>query len=78
MPERETHVAAPEYEIRIRGRLSKSALLAFENLTATTKPATTILSGTIPNQEALHKLLGKLQALGLEVVELRRLPEQPP
>lgn len=67
-------VAAAEYEIRIRGRVGDSVLLAFEELTATTEPAETILYGSIPDQEALHRLLGKLQSLGLEVVEFRQLP----
>jgi hypothetical protein len=70
---------AANYEIRIKGRVGESVLLAFEGLTATTEPVETILYGPIPDQEALHELLARLQSLGLEVVELRRLPgvEQP-
>ena len=46
---------------------------------ATTEPVETILYGPVPDQEALHELLTRLQSLGLEVVEFRRLPgvEQP-
>lgn len=65
---------AADYEIRIKGRVGDSVLLLFEGLTATTEPVETVLYGPIPDQEALHKLLGKLQSLGLEVTELRRLP----
>jgi hypothetical protein len=73
-----TRVAA-EYEIRIKGRVGESVLLAFEGLTATTEPVETVLYGPVPDQEALHELLTRLQSLGLEVVEFRRLPgaEQP-
>ena len=71
--ERGTRVAA-DYEIRIKGRVGDSVLLLFEGLTATTEPVETVLYGPIPDQEALHKLLGRLQSLGLEVTELRRLP----
>jgi hypothetical protein len=62
------------YEIRIKGRIGDSLLLAFEELTVTTEPVETILHGPIPDQAALHELLAKIQSLGLEVVELRRLP----
>jgi hypothetical protein len=65
---------AAYYEIRIKGRVGDSLLLAFEGLTVTTEPVETILHGPIPDQEALHELLAKIQSLGLEVVELRRLP----
>jgi hypothetical protein len=65
---------AAYYEIRIKGRVGDSLLLAFEGLTVTTEPVETILHGPIPDQHALHKLLAKIQSLGLEVVELRRLP----
>jgi hypothetical protein len=75
--ERGTRVAA-DYEIRIKGRVGDSVLLLFEGLTATTEPVETVLYGPIPDQEALHKLLGKLQSLGLEVTELRRLPGEDP
>jgi hypothetical protein len=71
--ERGTRVAA-DYEIRIKGRVGDSVLLLFEGLTATTEPIETVLYGPIPDQEALHELLGKLQSLGLEVTEFRRLP----
>jgi hypothetical protein len=65
---------AAYYEIRIKGRIGDSLLLAFEGLTVTTEPVETILHGPLPDQEALHELLAKIQSLGLEVVELRRLP----
>lgn len=71
-------MGAANYEIRIKGRVGESVLLAFEGLTATTEPVETILYGPIPDQDALHELLTSLQSLGLEVVELRRLPGAEP
>jgi hypothetical protein len=65
---------ATNYEIRIKGRVGDSVLLAFEGLTVTTEPVETVLHGPIPDQDALHELLAKLQSHGLEVVEFRRLP----
>jgi hypothetical protein len=63
-----------DYEIRIKGRLSDSLLAAFEGLTATVKPVETVLHGPLPDQSSLHELLDRIQSLGLELVEIRRLP----
>jgi hypothetical protein len=70
-------VEAANYEIRIKGRVHDSLLPAFEGLEVTTEPVETIVYGPIANQEAVHELLIKLESLGLEVVEFRRLPGQP-
>jgi hypothetical protein len=70
-------VGAANYEIRIKGRISESLLPAFEGLAVTTEPVETIVYGPIADQEAVHKLLTKLESLGLEVVEFRRLPGDP-
>jgi hypothetical protein len=65
------------YEIRIKGRLSDSLLAAFEGLTATVEPGETLLHGPVQDQAALYGLLDRIQSLGLELVEVRRLPEVP-
>ena len=62
------------YEIRIKGRLSDSLLAAFEGLTATEQPVETVLYGPVQDQASLHGLLDRIQSLGLELVEIRRLP----
>jgi hypothetical protein len=67
---------AANYEIRIKGRVSESLLPVFEGLAVTTEPVETILYGPVADQEAIHKLPIKLESLGLEVVEFRRLPGQ--
>jgi hypothetical protein len=67
-------VGAADYEIRIKGRVGDSMLSAFEGLAVTIEPVETVLYGPIADQNTLHELLAKLQTLGLEVVELRRLP----
>ena len=68
---------AVDYEIRIKGRMSDSQLLAFEGMTVTVEPVETVVYGPLADQEAVHELMLKLQALGLEIVELRRLPSHP-
>jgi hypothetical protein len=65
------------YEIRIKGRLTDSMLAVFEGLTATVEPGGTVLQGTVQDQAALYGLLERIQSLGLELVEVRRLPEAP-
>jgi hypothetical protein len=62
------------YEIRIKGRLSDSLLAAFEGLTATVEPVETVLHGPVQDQSSLHDMLDRIQSLGLELVEIRRLP----
>jgi hypothetical protein len=67
-------VEAANYEIRIKGLVSDSQLSAFEGLAVTTEPVETIVYGPLADQEAVHRLLLRLESLGLEVVEFRRLP----
>lgn len=66
-----------QYEIRVRGRLSNSLLAAFEGMRASVEPVETVLHGPVQDQAALYGLLDQIQALGLELVEVRRLPEPP-
>ena len=63
------------YEIRIKGRLTDSMLAVFEGLTASVEPGETVLRGPVRDQAALYGLLDRIQSLGLELVEVRRLPE---
>ena len=67
------------YEIRVRGRLSDSLLAAFEGMSASVEPVQTetVLHGPVQDQAALYGLLDQIQALGLELVEVRRLPPPP-
>ena len=62
------------YEIRIKGRVSDSLLSAFEEMAVSNEPVETVMYGPLPDQEAVHRLLTKLESVGLEVVEFRRLP----
>jgi hypothetical protein len=66
-------VASPQYEIRIKGRLSASLLASFHGLTATVEPVETVLSGPVEDQAALYCVLHRVQALGLELMEVRRV-----
>jgi hypothetical protein len=63
------------YEIRIRGRVSQTVLDTFDHMESSVERVETILHGPVRDQAELHGLLHRVQALGLELVEVRRLPE---
>jgi hypothetical protein len=67
------HLVTPRYEIRIRGRVRPSLLEDFE-LERSVERVETVLHGPIVDQAALHGLLNRIESLGLELVEVRRLP----
>jgi hypothetical protein len=62
------------YEIRIRGRITKASESAFDGLMVTMNPIETVVRGTMIDQAALYGVLERIQALGLELVEVRRIP----
>ena len=62
------------YEIRVRGHLGAKMLRAFPALAAQTRGEDTLLSGCLLDQAAMYGVLGQLEALGLELLEVRRLP----
>jgi hypothetical protein len=67
-------MAAPEYEFRIRGRLSEALLDRFDMLQPGMERVETILHGPVSDQAELHGILERVQTLGLELIEVRRLP----
>jgi hypothetical protein len=69
-------VADTRYEIRIRGRVSAAVLDTFDAMESEVEPVETILHGPVRDQAELHGLLRRLQSLGLELIEVRRLPEE--
>jgi hypothetical protein len=68
-------VPPASYEIRIKGELREQALALFGDFTATTRAPETVLSGALSDQLALHRILQRIQALGLELIAVRRLSE---
>ena len=43
-------------------------------MSSTFEPVETVLHGPVRDQAELHGLIDRIQALGLELVEIRRLP----
>ncbi|WP_050502160.1 hypothetical protein [Streptomyces monomycini] len=62
------------FEIRVRGRVGAALTSAFGELTVRLRPAETVLYGAELDQAALYGILDRIQALGLELLEVRRLP----
>jgi hypothetical protein len=73
------NVLAKTYVVHIRGEVARDALEDLDELdfiTATVVPTETVLTGKVPDQAALLGLLNRIHSLGLEVVEVRRAPEE--
>ena len=64
------------YEIRVRGRISSAALERLEGLHGGPGAVETVLHGPVRDQAELHGLLDRIKTLGLELVEVRRLPSR--
>jgi hypothetical protein len=63
------------YAFRVRGRTSDAVLTAMqEGLEVDVDPTSTALHGWLPDQAALFGILARIRLLGLELIEVRRLP----
>jgi hypothetical protein len=66
------------YQIRVRGHLGATMRRALPALHAESQDGDTLLQGAIADQAALHGVLAQVEALGLELLEVRRLPASEP
>jgi hypothetical protein len=67
---------APRYEIRVGGHLGSRWAAWFDGLDLTNAAGgTTVISGPVVDQAALHGLLAKLRDLGVPLVSVLRLPQ---
>ena len=62
------------YQIRVRGRLGQTIRSAFPDLRARAEGGDTVLTGVLADQAALYGVLAEAEALGLELLDVRRLP----
>ncbi len=56
-----------------RGRLGVTALSAFPSMVCELKPGETVLTGLLEDRSAVFGVLGQIEALGLELLELRQI-----
>lgn len=61
------------YAIRISGHLGPAALSAFPAMVSRRQGTETVLTGLLPDRSALYGVLAQIEALGLDLVELRQL-----
>ena len=67
-------MAQTTYEIRVAGAVPERDLRDMGAVTLSVDRVNTVLYG-VPDQSALYGLLARLRALGVEVVEVRRIPD---
>jgi hypothetical protein len=64
------------YEIRVRGHLDERLATNLPpHFSTVFSPAETVLHGEGIDQSALHGVLDQLEQLGVELLEIRRLPD---
>ena len=61
-----------QYTIRIRGRLGATALSAFPTMASEVRGGETVLTGLLVDRSAVYGVLAQIEALGLDLIELRR------
>jgi hypothetical protein len=65
------------YTIRIKGRLGVTALSAFPSMVAELKGSETALTGLLEDRSAVFGVVAQIEALGLELLELRQIRQRP-
>ena len=69
-----THAINPTYEIRVKGHLGPRWSAWFDGMTVTTEDnGTTVITGPVVDQAALHGLLERLRDVAIPLVSLRQL-----
>ena len=56
--------------------MGEPLLSSFEGFDAEVQPVETILRGSVEDQAALHGILEQIEALGLELVEVRQVDKR--
>ena len=72
MPDKKRATVGPQRsEIRVRGPIGPTIMQAFPTLVLSRSGHDTLLTGSIPDQAALHGVIHQLEALGLQLLEIR-------
>ena len=61
------------FTIRIKGRLGATDLSAFPTMVPEVEGSDTLLNGSLADPSALFGVLAQIEALGLELLEVRRV-----
>jgi hypothetical protein len=65
------------YTIRIKGRLGATGLSAFPTMVAQLEGGVTVLTGLLEDRSAMFGVIAQIEALGLELLEIRRIQPRP-
>ena len=65
------------YAIRIRGQLGATARSAFPSMACEHEGGETVLTGSLEDQAALFGVLAQIEALGLDLLEVRQVTPRP-
>jgi hypothetical protein len=65
------------YTIRVKGRLGPTALSAFPSMASEMTGGETELTGLFEDRSALFGVLAQIEALGLDLLELRQIATGP-
>ena len=65
------------YSIRIEGRLGPTALSAFPSMVSELRGSETVLVGLLRDRSAVFGVVAQIEALGLELIELRQIRATP-
>jgi hypothetical protein len=69
-------ITTHRYEVRVRGHLGETCRCAFADLRVETRGKDTVVVCAL-DQSAVHGVLARIESLGLELLEVRRLPGTP-
>ena len=70
-------MGADLYQFRVNGHLGPTLLTAFPALAPQQQGTETVLTGLLPDSAALYGILAEFEALGLDLLEVRKLPPRP-
>jgi len=65
------------YTIRIKGRLGPTALCAFPTMVSELRGGHSVLTGGLEDGSAVFGVVAQIEALGLELLALRRITAGP-
>ncbi len=65
------------YRIVVRAEIGERFAAAFEDMEVSIAEGQTIITGEVIDQSHLHGILNQINALGLELVSVQPVPEDP-
>jgi hypothetical protein len=66
------------YRLVVRGELDGRYACLFDGMTLEPVAGTTVLTGTVLDQAQLHGFIGRIEELGLELVEVQQIDAAEP